>query len=63
MLMDEVLHETIQLLQAQLARKSKPLTEQQILDLGERLHCFPPDTRCDDIVLFARAIEAIHGVK
>jgi len=31
--MDEVLHETIQLLQAQLDRKPKPLTEQQILDL------------------------------
>lgn len=61
--MDEALREAIQLLQAQLDRKPKPLTEQQILDLEERLHCFPPETRCNDIVLFARAIEAIHGVK
>lgn len=60
--MDEVLRETIQLLQAKLDRKPKPLTEQQILDLEERLNCFPPDTRCDDIVLFVRAIESIHGV-
>lgn len=61
--MDEVLRETIQYLRAQLERKSKPLTDQQILDLEERLNCFPRETRCDDIILFARAIEAIHGVK
>lgn len=61
--MDEVLLETIQYLRAQLSHKPKPLTEQQILDLEERLNCFPPDTRCDDIVLFVRAIEAIHGIK
>lgn len=60
--MDEALYEAVQYLQARLQRRSKPLTEMQILDVADALNAFPPNTRCSDIVLFARAIESAHGV-
>lgn len=60
--MDEALYEAVQYLQARLQRKSKPLTEMQILDVADALNAFPSNTRCSDIVLFARAIESAHGV-
>ena len=60
--MDEALYEAVQYLQARLKHRAKPLSDIRILDIAEKLNCFPPDTRCDDIVLFARAIESLHGV-